>query len=832
MKKYTIVVVFMLMGFSAQGMQKMSRCAQAALRGGQLVQQTRSKVSLAALAKMHKSLPRASFKFSPLLGAANALNGTISRELKHGNKELAGAFFNQIQEEPICYTVLPFKVALSLTPKLMGELLALHGSGALYKPEFFESDTSKEWHALFNGSRDKKNFKYQVKKQLLNLMQQEPDQEKVRELLLAAVYFKGDTADDLKTFLYASKTVLSEDEIVQNKKLMTDYADTFVALTTTKKDMSFLQAEEIAEMRGYCSEKAVWSVLNMLFYNPEKGILDLSMVPEEIQKTCLREFVSFIQKYSNPNVSKFYQSSHKDFLNLVHGIEGVRYLRGSVEIPGERSETLKILNHLLGTQAASYQELAKILSVSEKRMVTFAEPTDKEYGPVGVKVSDKKAEMIFSGTWNFDRGHVGFVFDRDKNNTIKVKEIKKLDDAVNSGGALIKFIPGWLHKSIDWRNDSVKQVNEFLTRNKVTTAELNELSKSLREKKSTLLHTAIEQERADLVSYFLDRGVDQNSVDSNGDIPLSSAIQQKNERIVYLLVSAGANLNYKDTHGRSPLISALILRSERVAEVLIDAGALVNEKDYKLQTALMAASINNLPEGVKLLIGAGALVNEKDNEGQTALMGASWEGNEKIVKLLIDAGALVNEKDGLGRTALMHGSNNGRMEVVQALLSAGALVNERDRNGYSALYFAYGKNMEMIKTLLKAGADPNSRDNRGMSVFYLAVKHYDKNKLRALLDAGACYHGDAFGDSPLVAAICPSNTPLRESDKEVIDLLWDAPGAFSDAHKADVLEMVTRTKVVGTSGKFPDWLINHLLIKAQSLPVKQSWWSKFFSWKK
>jgi hypothetical protein len=51
-----------------------------------IFQQMRSKVSLAAVAEMHKSMPRASFKYSPLLGASSALNGTRSRELQQGDR--------------------------------------------------------------------------------------------------------------------------------------------------------------------------------------------------------------------------------------------------------------------------------------------------------------------------------------------------------------------------------------------------------------------------------------------------------------------------------------------------------------------------------------------------------------------------------------------------------------------------------------------------------------------------------------------------------------------------------------------------------------------------
>ena len=484
------------------------------------------------------------------------MNGTLSRELKHGNKELAKSFFNQIEEEPVCYTVLPFKPALSLTPKLIGELVALHNSGKLYKSEFFESSTFKEWAALYKGPEDAKKFTVRVTT-LLKRMQQEPDQEKVRRMLLSAVYFKGDTANDLQTFLDASGIALGGDEVQQDKKLMIDYADTFFAIVNAKKDASFfLQAEAGA---GKCGETALWSVLNLFLYNFETELLDLTMLPENVRKNCLPEFVAFVAKYSNPKVPKFYKSAYKDFLKLVDAIPGVKYYGGKTyEIPGERSENLKILNYLLGTQAPSYQEFAKVLSVPGKRKVTITEPKDKEYGPVVVKINDKKAESVFSGTWIFSKGHIGFVFDKQKEAKTRttLKEAQKLEIALGSHGRLLRLVSGWLHLLINWGNDSKEYVDELLQRNKVTKVELNELSRGLAGEKCNLLHTAIEQERADLVCYFLDKGSDPNSVNSNGDSPLVLALRTRNVDVIQLLLRAGANPN--EQRGESILSYALL----------------------------------------------------------------------------------------------------------------------------------------------------------------------------------------------------------------------------------------------------------------------------------
>jgi ankyrin repeat protein len=769
MNKYTIVVLFILMGFSAQGMQKMARCTQAGLRASQVVQQTRSKVSLAALAQVHKEMSRASFNYSPLLGAASDLNRTLSRELKES--KLAQSFFNQLPEEPVCYTVLPFKPAVSLTPKLLGELIALHTSGNLYKPEFFESEMFKEWHALHNGSHNKKDFKYQVKKQLLSLMQHESDQKKVYEMLLAAVYFKADTADDLRVFLKASEVVMAtSDEPSKDKELMEQYADTFLTLTAAKKDVSFLQAEEIREMAGYCSEKALWSVLNLIFYNPEKETLDLTMVPVEIQKSCLPQFVTFIATYSNPKVPKFYQSAYKDFLKLVHGIQEVKYLRGTVEIPGERSETLKILNYLFGTKTTTYQELAKRILSSEQRMITFCEPADKDYGPMKIEVDDTQNNMVFSGTWTFGRGHVGFVFDKKTQDKVSLlREVETLDARVSSPGVLVRFIPGWLHQLINWQSAFVEVVDELLKRNKVTKTELNELSQGLAEKKCTILHTAIEHGREDLAGFFLEQGSDPNIADSNGDTPLSLALQKKNKAMAEALVLAGAQVNAVNSDGWSYLHKAVIhndfemvqsllelkvdvtlnttdyqktaleialdKKNKKIAQLLIEAGADINAHNAQWGwTPLWYAAGDGESASVRFLLELGADPKSKNKDGETALMRTK---SREVAELLLAAGALVNEKDASGRTALMRTKSR---EVAELLLAAGALVDEKDTHDQGALEYALRdiETMEVARALVAAGANINAPNARwGWTPLWYAAGDGESASVRFLLELGA-----------------------------------------------------------------------------------------------
>ena len=797
------LMLLMLGAFIGQGMQ--SYCAQAGQQAdqlaqiiglqvaqagpqaGQVVQQPEQRISLVDLAQAHKEIPLASSKFSPLLGAISVLNGTISRELKHGSKGLAGAFFNQVGEEPIRYTIFKSNVALNLMPKLIGELVALHDSGELYEPGFIKGETFNNWRAL-NKSKStgltNAKFKENIEK-LLELMKAE-DREKVREILLAAAYFKISTEDDLTAFLSASGINQKYEETSENKQLITDYADTFLSLTVSEGDVSFLQAEEIAEMGGYCGEKALWSVFNMILYNPETKLLDIAILPVGVQKSCLPEFASFISTYPNPTIVGFYKLAYKDFLKLVHKISGVRYVRSIVEIPGERSETLKIINHLLGTKASSYQELAAILSTTE-RTITFNEPADKDYGLINVKINDGKNKSVVSGIWDFMKGHISFVFNKENEASIDmITKAAELDTTVGSPGTLVRLIPGWLHRSITWKQNldnsaqsSVSDIEEILKNNKVTEVELNELSKGLAEKKSNLLHTAIEKNRTDLVKYFLDKGIDPNTADSNGETPLMLA---SNLDIFKALLDAGAKVNAVDSNGDTALHEACrsYNNKEKVKLLLSAQDIDVNAKNKAEKTPLMLAVEGDI---IKALLDAGVKVNAVDSKGDTALHLACYYGNTERVELLLSAQDIdFNVQNNAGKTPLMLASE---ISIIKALLTAGAKVNAVDSNGDTALHRACDDGeREKVELLLSAqGIDFNVQNNAGKTPLMLA---YNLDIFKDLLAAGAKVDAvNSKGNTALHEAC--SNRYSEEKVKLLLDIQGIDVNAKNNAEKTPLM---------------------------------------------
>lgn len=83
-------------------------------------------------------------------------------------------------------------------------------------------------------------------------------------------------------------------------------------------------------------------------------------------------------------------------------------------------------------------------------------------------------------------------------------------------------------------------------------------------------------DRESVVRVLLDRGVDPNLVDPNGDLTLGLASRISDGAIVRLLIEKGANIDGMDGNGKTALDWALTEGGIKPAVALIEAGADLN----------------------------------------------------------------------------------------------------------------------------------------------------------------------------------------------------------------------------------------------------------------
>jgi ankyrin repeat protein len=177
----------------------------------------------------------------------------------------------------------------------------------------------------------------------------------------------------------------------------------------------------------------------------------------------------------------------------------------------------------------------------------------------------------------------------------------------------------------------------------------------------TLLHTSVSNNASEeLVQYLLDKKVDPNVKDKQGNAPLHVA---KNVPLLNLLEKNGAKLDVKNNDGETPLLCALNSPDPLpLMDRLLALGSQIDEKGNDGRTLLHRAAARAKPQVLQHLLDKGADFNAKDKENNTPLhLACKYAGTADAgtlvtypacTKKLLDKGADPNQKNGEGSTPL------------------------------------------------------------------------------------------------------------------------------------------------------------------------------------
>ncbi len=235
----------------------------------------------------------------------------------------------------------------------------------------------------------------------------------------------------------------------------------------------------------------------------------------------------------------------------------------------------------------------------------------------------------------------------------------------------------------------------------------------------SLLYKAANDNKKELVKYYIDKKLPVNQATNNGDTPLHRAVtiidptnvertlENPNppapHEIATMLIDAKADVNAKNNNGETPLFNA---RSASMITYLVkDCKADPNIVSTNGDTALMRIARTSL-DAVNALINNGVAtidVNHANSSKKTAIFMAQ---NAGIVDVLVAAKADVNVKDTDGSTALHDAVKGGHADVVTALINAKADVTVRAKDGNLPLHLA--TTVEVANAIL---ASPNADIN-------------------------------------------------------------------------------------------------------------------------
>ncbi|KAI5850552.1 ankyrin repeat-containing domain protein [Morchella snyderi] len=273
----------------------------------------------------------------------------------------------------------------------------------------------------------------------------------------------------------------------------------------------------------------------------------------------------------------------------------------------------------------------------------------------------------------------------------------------------------------------------------------------------TPLHVGSGEGMVELVSLWLDKGVDVNATDGSGKTPLTWAIragmvgaaevllrrradpiaalqapdwdnkEASNPLMLELLFQFGLSVEHKLKQGLEPwitfmtyLVHAIWYDDSAVVKLLLRKGARIHSRNKWGSTPLHEAASHRRTAIARLLLQHGYGGHE-DDEGDEDVCGYGGRpgcgcSNCGGYALRAPAGSLVDAANLLGKTPLCHAAEYGNPDMLRVLLSHGidgsssgrvraprmhehaAAINARDKSGKTTL--SYAADMEKPRTLM------------------------------------------------------------------------------------------------------------------------------------
>ena len=181
---------------------------------------------------------------------------------------------------------------------------------------------------------------------------------------------------------------------------------------------------------------------------------------------------------------------------------------------------------------------------------------------------------------------------------------------------------------------------------------------------------AAERGDSSAVVSLLQRGMDINTTDRDGNTLLMIAARTGNIELIGFLVSNRAAINQRNRFGDTAILLAAIKGSLAGVELLHQGGAQLDPSGW---TALHYAVFSENIDLLEWLLKKGSKLDARAPNGQTALILAAKQGKLAQVKLLVDADADMYLEDYDVKSALAWAKAAGHDDVVALLRSSGAV---------------------------------------------------------------------------------------------------------------------------------------------------------------
>lgn len=260
------------------------------------------------------------------------------------------------------------------------------------------------------------------------------------------------------------------------------------------------------------------------------------------------------------------------------------------------------------------------------------------------------------------------------------------------------------------------------------------------------LEIAAMEDNEDLVRLLLRKGADIEATTLSRGMVLNEVAWEGKNAMVRLLLDLGADINSKHDRCGSPLGNAVNRGHEKTVELLISRGAEINATKSGVKgayggaygTALHTAVAGGLTRIARILLENGADLNFAGDYEEKPIVEAAISGQDEAVELLLQFGANVNEKSAWCGDAIRAAAITGENKVIEVLLRHGADLNvgDSDPTGPILHLAVYSGHVSTVQLLLEKGVDVNQSSVRGTAL-HVACGGNHQGVVDVLLEYGA-----------------------------------------------------------------------------------------------